>query len=314
MKTLSKEYPTLAFHSSIRNPFGKGSLISLLRQFSSLHKSRAQISVGMIGYPNVGKSSLIGTLRGERVCKTSPLPGETKVWQYIRLDRRIYLIDCPGVVPPNQNDSDSDLLLRGVVRVENVANPAQYVHAALNLCERRHIERTYSVTDWTDAEEFLGKLADKSGRLLKGGERDLDGVAKIFLNDFLRGRVPWFVKPHSWGEAKAVEDGPGEKDEEDDDTKTKGDVTALNQQATLNARKRKREELEEENGQVKRQGSNNVDVGLEVTPDDRGGELESLSSDEEGQRITDKHGDNNDDGMPPFSLDAGEDVEVGVPL
>ena len=47
---LSKEYPTLAFHASINNPYGKGSLINLLRQFAMLHKDKKQISVGFIGF------------------------------------------------------------------------------------------------------------------------------------------------------------------------------------------------------------------------------------------------------------------------
>lgn len=66
VKHLSKERPTLAFHASITNSFGKGSLIQLLRQFSQLHKDRHQISVGFIGYPNTGKSSIINTLRKKK--------------------------------------------------------------------------------------------------------------------------------------------------------------------------------------------------------------------------------------------------------
>jgi nuclear GTP-binding protein len=89
-------------------------LIQLLRQFGQLHKEKKQISVGFIGYPNVGKSSIINTLRAKRVCKVAPIPGETKVWQYITLFRKIYLIDCPGVVYPNC-DSETDIVLKGVV-------------------------------------------------------------------------------------------------------------------------------------------------------------------------------------------------------
>ena len=59
----------------------------------------------MIGYPNVGKSSLINTLRTKKVCKTAPVPGETKVWQYIALMRRIHLIDCPGIVPGEDGET-----------------------------------------------------------------------------------------------------------------------------------------------------------------------------------------------------------------
>jgi len=207
----------------LTNSFGKGSLISTLRQFSSLHSSRKQISVGFIGYPNTGKSSIINTLRKKKVCTTAPIPGETKVWQYITLMKRIYLIDCPGIVPPTMGDTPEDILLRGVVRVENVENPAQYIPAVLARCQAKHIERTYDIklspasaaltasasedvdntvgTPATDNERtaeaihFLDTLARKGGRLMKGGEADLDGVAKMVLNDFLRGKVPWFVRP-----------------------------------------------------------------------------------------------------------------------
>lgn len=119
---LSSEYPTLAYRASIKNPFGRGALINLLRQFgkvsflavwmnsaslccrllsvghvvvcsehitelplcvfvclSQLHADKKQISVGFIGYPNVGKSSIINSLRGKKVCNVAPIAGETKV-------------------------------------------------------------------------------------------------------------------------------------------------------------------------------------------------------------------------------------------
>jgi nuclear GTP-binding protein len=179
--------------SSLKNPFGRGSLIDLLRQFSILHKDRKQISVGLIGYPNVGKSSIINALRGKAVAKVAPIPGETKVWQYVTLMKSIYLIDCPGIVPPNQHDTPQDLLLRGVVRVENVENPEQYIPAVLKKVKTHHMERTYELKGWKDHIEFLELLARKSGRLLKGGEPDVDGVAKMVLNDFMRGKIPWFT-------------------------------------------------------------------------------------------------------------------------
>ncbi|KFY72300.1 hypothetical protein V499_07553 [Pseudogymnoascus sp. VKM F-103] len=195
VRYLSKDYPTLAFHASITNSFGKGSLIQLLRQFSSLHSDRKQVSVGFIGYPNTGKSSIINTLRNKKVCTVAPIPGETKIWQYITLMKRIYLIDCPGVVPPSSSDTPQDILLRGVVRVENVENPEQYIPAVLAKTKPQHIERTYALRGYKDHIEFLELLARKGGRLLHGGEPDVDGVAKMVLNDFLRGKIPWFTPP-----------------------------------------------------------------------------------------------------------------------
>lgn len=217
VKHLSKSFPTLAFHASITNSFGKGSLIQLLRQFSTLHSDRKQISVGFIGYPNTGKSSIINTLRKKKVCQVAPIPGETKVWQYITLMKRIFLIDCPGIVPPLSKDTESDILFRGVVRVEHVSNPEQYIPDMLQKCERKHLERTYEIKGWSKFEadesllerastEFIELIARKQGRLLKGGEPDESGVSKQILNDFNRGKIPWFVPPP--------------KDEEKDEDKT----------------------------------------------------------------------------------------------
>lgn len=109
--------------------------------------------------------------------------------------KRIYLIDCPGVVPPNSNDSEEDILLRGVVRVENVEHPEQYVAGLMKKVKPHHLERTYEVRGYKNPTEFLEILARKGGRLLRGGEADVDGVAKMVLNDFLRGKIPWFTPP-----------------------------------------------------------------------------------------------------------------------
>jgi nuclear GTP-binding protein len=74
----------------------------------------------MVGYPNVGKSSVINALRSKKVCNAAPVPGETKVWQYITLMKRIFLIDCPGVVYAGAGDTDTDAVLKGAVRVESL--------------------------------------------------------------------------------------------------------------------------------------------------------------------------------------------------
>ncbi|CAG0892798.1 unnamed protein product [Darwinula stevensoni] len=203
IQELSKEYPTLAFHSSLRNPFGKGALIALLRQFGKLHADKKQISVGFIGYPNTGKSSIINTLRSKKVCSVAPIAGQTKVWQYVTLMRRIYLIDCPGVVYPHR-ESDAEKVLKGVVRVELVEEPSQYIPAVLDRVRAEHIGKTYGIWTWRDPDDFLECLARKTGKLLKKGDPDVNTVAKMVLNDWQRGKLPWYVLPPNWKE-KEVE-------------------------------------------------------------------------------------------------------------
>ncbi|KAK0042608.1 nucleolar GTP-binding protein 2 [Biomphalaria pfeifferi] len=191
---LSAEHPTLAFRASITNCFGRGDMISLLRQFTKLHNDKKQISVGLIGYPNVGKSSIINALKSKKVCNVAPVPGETKVWQYVTLMNNLFLIDCPGIVYPT-GATPTDLVLKGVVRVEKVDQPEDYIHAVLERVKKDYLVKTYGISDWQSPEDFLEQVARKSGRLLRGGEPDIGTVAKNILNDYQRGKIPYFVRP-----------------------------------------------------------------------------------------------------------------------
>eukprot|EP00026_Physarum_polycephalum_P004184 Phypoly_transcript_04201.p1 GENE.Phypoly_transcript_04201~~Phypoly_transcript_04201.p1 ORF type:complete len:741 (-),score=241.72 Phypoly_transcript_04201:18-1958(-) len=230
---LSREHPTIAFHASLTHPFGKGALIMLLRQFANLHSDKKQISVGFVGYPNVGKSSIINTLRSKKVCKVAPIPGETKIWQYISMTRKISLIDCPGVVPP-ENHSETEIVLRGVVRVENLKVPEQFIPAVLAKVKPEYVARTYGISQWNDPEDFMAKLAEKTGRLLKKGEPDTTTVAKTVLYDWARGKLPYFTLPElkdmpagptpstqtTEKEVKKEEEKEGEEEEEEDELKS----------------------------------------------------------------------------------------------
>jgi len=221
-----------------------------LRQFSKIHtRDKKQIQVGFIGYPNVGKSSVINSLRAKAVCNVAPVPGQTRVWQYITLSKKIYLIDCPGVVNPPKaglptgagvfsckgpdgeavvSDHVAQLVLRGAVRVENLRDPESAVEALLPSIRHQYIIRSYglkfpdnsTVAPWTSTDEFLEILARRLGRLGKGGNPDLGSAARTFLTDLQRGKVPYFVPPppapnfvEGKGETAKVVDAKEEKTE-----------------------------------------------------------------------------------------------------
>ncbi|XP_045102537.1 nucleolar GTP-binding protein 2-like isoform X2 [Portunus trituberculatus] len=237
---LSSEYPTLAFHSSITNPYGKGALINLLRQFGKLHQDKKQISVGLIGFPNVGKSSIINTMKAKKVCNVAPLAGETKVWQYVTLMRKIYLVDCPGIVPPS-HESATDMVLKGAVRTEYLKNPADYIMPLLERVKREYMCRTYLVENWSTPEEFMEQVARRTGKLLKGGEPDVNTVAKMILNDWQRGKIPYFVPP------------PGHDSSDFDKLKTQ-------ENKEMAAKIQEQEELEAMKEAAKSQGSGELGV------------------------------------------------------
>jgi len=209
--------PTIAFHSSLTHAFGKAALINLLRQFGQLMKERKQISIGVVGYPNVGKSSVINTIKGKKSCNVAPIPGETKVWQYIKVFKNIFLIDCPGVVVDTAGDTESQSVLKGVVRAERLETPEEYIENILSQVQRAHIAAQYDIPvdgedTWTDANDFLERVAKRYGYLLKGGEPNIRTSAISVINDFQRGKLPHFVKPPDLKEEEIV----GNKNEERD--------------------------------------------------------------------------------------------------
>ena len=166
IKILSKEYPTLAFHASVTNPFGKPALFQILRQFDALHKDKKNISIGFVGYPNVGKSSIINTLKKRTVCKAAPIPGETRVWQYVTLTKRIYLIDCPGVVYEGEQ-TETDKVLKSVVRAEKLEEPLEYIIGILEKVKKEYLQKLYKVDTWVDYEDFVSQIAVNYGKLKK---------------------------------------------------------------------------------------------------------------------------------------------------
>lgn len=202
LQILSKERPTIAFHASMTNPFGKGNLINLLRQFSRLRgagkgKGGATLSCGLFGYPNVGKSSVINTLRAKKVCPAAPIPGSTRVWQYVNLSKKIFLIDCPGVVHDRDHkNNDVQAVLKGIVRVEKLSIEKEEVIATvLEIVKTADMAATYGLKEWANAGDFLLQIAEKRGKLLKGGVPDADCAARMVLHDWIEGRLPWFNAP-----------------------------------------------------------------------------------------------------------------------
>jgi len=130
----------------------------------------------------------------------APVPGETKIWQYITLFKRISLIDCPGVVVDTAGDTETDSVLKGVVRAERLENPEDFVEAILAKVKREHIAAQYQIPKdgdhtWKDGTDLMEMIAKKSGRLLKGGEPCMRSAAIMLINDFQRGRLPHYVAP-----------------------------------------------------------------------------------------------------------------------
>jgi nuclear GTP-binding protein len=147
-----------------------------------------------------GKSSVINTLISKKSCKVAPIPGETKIWQYVSLFKRVSLIDCPGVVVNSAGDTEVDSVLKGVVRSERLDNPEDFVDPILSKVKREYVASQYKLPKegkdtWKDTTDLLEMIARRYGRLLKGGEPCVRSAAIMVINDFQRGRLPHYVSP-----------------------------------------------------------------------------------------------------------------------
>lgn len=79
-----------------------------------------------------------------------------------------------------------ETVLKGVVRAERLPTPTDYIAPILDRVKAEYLQRHFGVSGWTDVTDFLTKLALKYGKLLRGGEPDLNNVAVQVINDWQR--------------------------------------------------------------------------------------------------------------------------------
>ena len=95
-KIISKELPTVFISALDRQ--GTTFLRKEIRRYSESKEAL----VCVVGYPNVGKSSIINVLRGKRAAPTSPIAGYTRHLRTVRITETLRLIDTPGIPPTDK--------------------------------------------------------------------------------------------------------------------------------------------------------------------------------------------------------------------
>ncbi|KAI5009083.1 hypothetical protein ZWY2020_010131 [Hordeum vulgare] len=174
---------------------GAENLIKLLKNYSRSHELKLAITVGIVGLPNVGKSSLINSLKRSRVVNVGSTPGVTRSMQEVQLDKKVKLLDCPGVVMLRSASSGVSVALRNCKRVEKMEDVITPVKEILGLCPHEKLLSLYKVPSFTSVDDFLQKLATLRGKLKKGGIVDVEAAAKIVIHDWNEGKVPYFTLP-----------------------------------------------------------------------------------------------------------------------
>ncbi|XP_068450453.1 guanine nucleotide-binding protein-like 3-like protein [Clinocottus analis] len=218
IKYLRNEFPTVAFKASTQQQnknlqrsnvpvtqastellstsacIGADCLMKLLGNYCRNLDIKTAITVGVVGFPNVGKSSLINSLKRARACNVGATPGVTKCLQQVHLDKHIKLLDCPGIVMATST-TDAAMILRNCVKIEQLVDSLPPVEAILRRCNKAEIMEHYGVSDFHTGLEFLAMLARRQGKLKKGGLPDTDKAAKCVLMDWTGGRISYFTHP-----------------------------------------------------------------------------------------------------------------------
>lgn len=159
----------------------------LLRTEILKHAPKDRFKVGVLGYPNTGKSSIINALKGRGGAPTSPISGYTRGIQLIRVSKRMYLIDTPGVFPYKEKDEAK----HAKIAARTFADLKDPEGACMDLIEEfpAQIERYYRVKHSDDPEKLLEHIALKLNRLKKGGLPDTHAAARIVLRDWQEGKI-----------------------------------------------------------------------------------------------------------------------------
>jgi len=179
---LQRKYPNSVFISA------KGHL-GTMRLMQRLNKiaGNGDLLIGVVGYPNSGKSSLINALKNRRSAKVSSSAGETRAIQAIRISDHVKLIDCPGVLAYREKDEGAQAYI-GAKDPKYLKDPEL---AAFRLIEKADgiIENHYGLEKIKDYDLTLEKIAFKMNRLKKGGLPNTIDAAITLIRDWQNGKI-----------------------------------------------------------------------------------------------------------------------------
>lgn len=178
--------------------FGAELLLSLLANYCrNVGNVKTSIRVGIVGLPNVGKSSVINSLKRSRACNVGSTPGVTKTMQAVQLDSKIKLLDSPGIVfaNPGDNSDESSVALKNAVKIQSLKDPYTPATAILKRVSKSQIMEMYNITEYSTPDEFFALKATRMGKFRKGGIPDTIAAARSILEDWNSGKIRYYTVP-----------------------------------------------------------------------------------------------------------------------
>jgi ribosome biogenesis GTPase A len=148
--------------------------------------------IGLVGYPNTGKSSLINILVGRNAVTASSESGYTQGMHKIRFAKNILILDSPGVIPSKEDNLEvSSLKKQAEINARNAtkANNPEFIVHTLMQDHPNLFERYYNIEARGDAEILLEELGNRHKFLLKKGAIDTDRTSRLILKDWQEGKI-----------------------------------------------------------------------------------------------------------------------------
>ncbi|KAK6247474.1 hypothetical protein QUC31_019039 [Theobroma cacao] len=175
------------------------------------------VVVGFVGYPNVGKSSTINALVGQKRTGVTSTPGKTKHFQTLIISDELTLCDCPGLVFPSFSSSRYEMIASGVLPIDRMTEHREAVQVVANRVQRHIIEDVYKInlpkpkpyesqSRPPQASEFLRAYCASRGYVASSGLPDETRAARQILKDYIDGKLPHYEIPPGMADEGGVED------------------------------------------------------------------------------------------------------------
>ncbi|MFA4960522.1 MAG: GTPase [Candidatus Pacearchaeota archaeon] len=183
---LKKKYPE-SFFVTNKNKKSVTKLRDYLEELAEKN-SRVSLRVGIVGYPNVGKSTIINMIIPEAKLKVSNISGTTKKTEWIRFGR-LRFMDSPGVIPVEDSaDVVGIVSAKDPNKMKNPEKVADKIIGFLNNKNRKILENFYGAKA-DNNYDFMREIGKKKKFLLRGGEIDERRTAIKIIEDWQNGKI-----------------------------------------------------------------------------------------------------------------------------
>jgi len=175
-------------------------LIKLLSKGKEKNHNSKAYQIGFIGYPNVGKSSVINVLMKKKKVGVALMPGKTKHYQTLFLpnEEEICLMDCPGLVFPSFTFSKADLVINGIMPIDKIVDYLIPIQLIIYNVPKHILENSYKIQlpDIYSSSQFLQILAMKHGYLTGRSIPNEAKASRMVLKDYISGNLLYcYVRP-----------------------------------------------------------------------------------------------------------------------